>query len=119
MVVCRFKFIVGGSEETCRLTKEGSMGKPSALSERQAESLYTQYVMGESVADLAAAYGIGESTARHYIAEMRKKKEGDSAMASRSKIVAGDKHNGRLTSTPDPHRYRYIIKDGKKEKLCH
>ena len=100
----RRTFVSGGTAQ------EGDdMGKPRALSDRQAEAMYTQYVMGEGVADLAAAYGIGKSTASHYIAEMRKKKEaereGNLDMASRSKIVAGDKRNGRLTSTTDPHRY--------------
>ena len=100
----RRTFVSGGTAQ------EGDdMGKPRALSDRQAEAMYTQYVMGEGVADLAAAYGIGKSTASRYIADMRKKKEaereGNLDMASKSKIVAGDKRNGRLTSTPDPHRY--------------
>lgn len=76
----------------------------SILSDRQKQALYTQYCLGEKIDDLAASYGIGSSTAYRYIKQMRDK-EGKKDMASRSKVVAGDKQNGRLTSTPDPHRF--------------
>lgn len=88
------------------------------LSERQKQALYTQYCLGEKVEDLAMAYKIGNSTAYRYVREMREKesKERSEDMASRSKIVAGDKANGRLTSTTDPHRFEGTCVIGGKSK---
>lgn len=85
------------------------MSRGRSLSERQRWALYNQYCLGEKVEDLAEAYGISQTTAYKYIALERERadeqrKEGEE-MAARSKIVAGDKTNGRLVSTTDPHRF--------------
>lgn len=89
------------------LVRGDTLAANSALSERQKEALYNQYCFGEKPADLAAAYGISTATTYRYIREMRGKEETrrDEGMAARSKIVAGDKTNGRLVSTTDQHRF--------------
>lgn len=104
-------------KEASRIVAEDRVAK-IGLSERQKQALYTQYCLGEKVDDLAAAYKIGTSTAYRYVKEMRAKgdKERSEGMASRSKIVAGDKANGRLTSTTDPHRFEGTCIIGGKSK---
>lgn len=104
-------------KEASRIVAEDRMAK-IGLNERQKKALYTQYCLGEKVEDLAMAYKIGNSTAYRYVKEMREKesKERSDGMASRSKIVAGDKANGRLTSTTDPHRFEGTCVIGGKSK---
>lgn len=104
-------------KEVSRIVAEDRMAK-IGLNERQKKALYTQYCLGEKVEDLAMAYKIGSSTAYRYVKEMREKesKERSDGMASRSKIVAGDKANGRLTSTTDPHRFEGTCVIGGKSK---
>lgn len=77
------------------------MPKGQPLSDSQRCAIYNAYTEGESYEDIAATYGIAASTVRKTINEQRRRRD----MASRSKIVAGDKTNGRLTSTTDPHRF--------------
>lgn len=90
------------------------MPKGVRLSEEQRGRIYTAFVMGEQVEDIAAQYGISDGHTRKVIRDQRKARE--STMASREKIVAGDKRNGRLTSTTDPHRYEGTCVVGGKSK---
>ena len=90
------------------------------LTEHEKEGIYTMHCLGESKDDISQRYGIARSTVYRIISEQRKKqemkqKEGDS-MAARSKVVAGDKTNGRLTSTTDPHRFEGTCTVGGKSK---
>lgn len=108
--------------EAAQIVRHDQLAKKqrTALSERQKQALYDQYCMGQKVTDLADAYGISDASAYRYISQMRKKseemrKEGEK-MASHSKIVAGDKANGRLTSTSDPHRFEGTCIVGGKSK---
>lgn len=71
------------------------------LSDLQKKAIYNAYTEGERQADIAATYGITASTVSRIVNVQRKMV----CMASREKVVAGDKTNGRLTSTPDPHRF--------------
>lgn len=75
------------------------------LTDETKEKIYTSYTMGERVADLSDMYGLSEVTIRRAISNRRKYHEEMGNMATHSKIVSGDKRNGRLTSTPDPHRF--------------
>lgn len=73
------------------------------LSDKQKQQIYTRYVInGDRQREIAEDFGISSNTVSKVIAEMRK--AGDK-MAAHSKIVAGDKANGRLQSTTDPHRF--------------
>ena len=82
--------------------REEEVPKGVRLSDEQRQQIYTAFVMNESVEDIADRYGICKEHARKVIRDQRKARE---SMASREKVVAGDKRNGRLTSTPDPHRF--------------
>lgn len=75
------------------------------LTDQQKRDMYSMYVMGEKVQDIADTYGVKQQTVRRAIRDQRKQREEGQDMASRSKVVAGDKANGRLTSTTDPHRF--------------
>ena len=90
------------------------------LTEHEKEGIYTMHCLGEKKADIADRYGIAQSTVYRIISEQRKKqeqkKEEGSEMAARSKIVAGDKSNGRLVSTTDPHRFEGTCVVGGKAK---
>lgn len=86
-----------------RYEKEDGMPKGVRLSEEQRRKIYHAYAMNESVEDIADLYGISQGHVRKIIRDQRKAR--DSEMAAREKVVAGDKRNGRLTSTTDPHRY--------------
>lgn len=79
------------------------MPKGVPLSEKQKQQIYTRYVInGDRQREIAEDFKISANTVSKVIAEMRKAGE---KMAAHSKIVAGDKANGRLQSTTDPHRY--------------
>lgn len=88
------------------------MPKGQPLSDAQKRAIYNAYTEGESYEDIAATYGIAASTVRKTINGQREKR----GMAAKSKIVAGDKTNGRLTSTTDPHRYEGTCVIGGKSK---
>ena len=77
------------------------------LSDRQKLAIYNQHCFGERIEDLAESYEVSTATIYRCIKEIREQHEDgrDSEMAARSKIVAGDKTNGRLTSTTDQHRF--------------
>lgn len=79
------------------------MPKGVPLSEKEKQLIYTRYVInGDRQGDIAKDFGISANTVSKVIAQQRKQVED---MAAHSKIVAGDKTNGRLQSTADPHRY--------------
>ena len=79
------------------------MPKGVPLSDKQKQQIYTRYVInGDKQREIAEDFGISSNTVSKVIAEMRKAGE---KMAAHSKIVAGDKANGRLQSTTDPHRF--------------
>ena len=88
---------------------EGSEMQNVKLTEHEKDGIYTMHCLGERTQDIADRYNIARSTAYRIISEQRKKQERKSKeagdMAAKSKIVAGDKANGRLTSTTDPHRF--------------
>lgn len=71
------------------------------LSDAQKKAIYHAYTEGERQRDIAATYGITAKTVSKIVNEQRKMV----SMAAHEKIVAGDKANGRLTSTTDPHRF--------------
>lgn len=77
------------------------MSRPSSLSDSQKRAIYNSYTEGERQADLAETYGVSKSTISRIVNEQREM----GAMASRGKVVAGDRANGRLMSTTDPHRF--------------
>ena len=79
------------------------MPKGVPLSDKQKQQIYTRYVInGDRQREIAEDFGISSNTVSKVIAEIRKAGE---KMAAHSKIVAGDKANGRLQSTTDPHRF--------------
>lgn len=79
------------------------MPKGVPLSDKQKQQIYTRYVInGDRQREIAEDFGINSNTVSKVIAEIRKAGE---KMAAHSKIVAGDKANGRLQSTTDPHRF--------------
>ena len=77
------------------------------LSDKQKLAIYNQHCFGEKIEDLAESYECSNATIYRCIREMRERHESgrDDEMAARSKVVAGDKANGRLLSTTDPHRF--------------
>jgi len=78
------------------------MPRGKHLTDEQRREIYEARMLGESRRDIAEAYGISMSHVTKLVREQRKMEED---MAHRECIVAGDKRNGRLTSTSDPHRY--------------
>ena len=71
------------------------------LSESQKRAIYNAFTSGEKQADIAATYGVTANTISKIVSQQRKA----GTMASREKIVAGDKRNGRLVSSADINRY--------------
>lgn len=68
--------------------------------ERRA-AIYHSYCMGASFIDLADREGVTDRTIRNIVNEQRELQRN----MPKNCIVAGDRRNGRLISTPDPHRY--------------
>lgn len=88
------------------------------LSDKQKLAIYNQHCFGEKIEDLAESYECSNATIYRCIREMRERHESgrDDEMAARSKVVAGDKANGRLLSTTDPHRFEgTCVVGGKKQ----
>lgn len=88
------------------------------LSDKQKLAIYNQHCFGEKIEDLAESYEVSHATIYRCIREMRERHESgkDDEMAARSKVVAGDKANGRLLSTTDPHRFEgTCVVGGKKQ----
>lgn len=88
------------------------------LSDKQKLAIYNQHCFGEKIEDLAESYEVSHATIYRCIREMRERHESgkDDEMAARSKVVAGDKTNGRLLSTTDPHRFEgTCVVGGKKQ----
>lgn len=88
------------------------------LSDKQKLAIYNQHCFGEKIEDLAESYECSNATIYRCIKEMRERHESgrDDEMAARSKVVAGDKANGRLLSTTDPHRFEgTCVVGGKKQ----
>ena len=88
------------------------------LSDSQKLAIYNQHCFGEKIEDLAESYECSNATIYRCIREMRERHESgrDDEMAARSKVVAGDKANGRLLSTTDPHRFEgTCVVGGKKQ----
>ena len=88
------------------------------LSDKQKLAIYNQHCFGEKIEDLAESYECSNATIYRCIREMRERHERgrDDEMAARSKVVAGDKANGRLLSTTDPHRFEgTCVVGGKKQ----
>lgn len=88
------------------------------LSDKQKLAIYNQHCFGEKIEDLAESYEVSHATIYRCIKEMRERHESgrDDEMAARSKVVAGDKANGRLLSTTDPHRFEgTCVVGGKKQ----
>ena len=75
-------------------------GKPLTDDERR--EICEARALGESREEIARAYGISASSVTAIVRRYRQK---ESSMAHRECIVAGNKKNGRLVSTADPHRY--------------
>ena len=87
------------------------MPKGKAIPPEVRRKIYNRFVMGESAADIAESLGLSEGGTRKIIRDERKAVEAD---MSSEKIVAGDKKNGRLLSTSDPHVYKgFCVINGK------
>lgn len=83
------------------------------LSDHQKLAIYNAYTSGEKQIDIASTYGVAVGTVSKVVNDQRRNRQ----MASREKIVAGDKAHGRLVSTADPYRYEgTCIIAGKRHK---
>lgn len=69
-------------------------------SERRA-AIYHAYCMGEPVRDIAEREGVSDRTIQNIVREQRGLRD----KMQKGSVVAGDKRNGRLVSTLDPHRF--------------
>lgn len=93
--------------------------KNTPLSDRQKRQIYDAHCMGQRPEDIAQQFGIARSTTYRVISEQRKLQEGkgkEAEVASRTKTIAGDKTNGRLTTTADMHRFEGTCVVGGKRK---
>ena len=81
------------------------MPKGKRLTPEQRKEIYEACQIGESRKDIAEAYGIAVSSITKIVKAQRELQAKGDSVAHRECVVAGDKKNGRLTSTSDPHRY--------------
>lgn len=81
------------------------MPRGKYLTDEQRKEIYEAHQLGESRRDIAEAYGIAAASVTRIVREQRELLAKGADVAHRECIVAGDKKNGRLTSTSDPHRY--------------
>lgn len=81
------------------------MPRGKYLTDEQRREIYEAHQLGESRRDIAEAYGIAAASVTRIVREQRELLAKGDNVAHRECIVAGDKKNGRLTSTSDPHRY--------------
>ena len=81
------------------------MARGKYLTSDQHREIYEAYLLGESRTDIAEAYGITENSVSRIVREQRELSTKGEHVAHRECVVAGNKKNGRLTSTSDPHRY--------------
>lgn len=93
----------------------------SPLSDKQKQQIYDAHCMGQKPEDIAQQFGIARSTTYRVISEQRRVQESkreDAEVASKTKTIAGDKTNGRLTTTVDMHRFEgsCVINGKKKSK---
>lgn len=109
---------VGGGSKGARLTPYGGdemRGK--SLTDKERQGIYTMQCLGESKEAIADRYEVSVSTVYRVIKEEREKREKGNGMSSSSKVVAGDKANGRLMSCADRNRYEgTCIVNGKSKK---
>lgn len=78
-------------------------GKP--LTDEQYMEIYEARMLGESRQEIARAYGIAATSVSKIVAKQRQLLEKEDNMAGKQCVVAGNKKDGRLVSTLDPHRY--------------
>lgn len=78
------------------------MPRGQTIPHERRTAIYHAYCMGEKPQDIAEREGVTKQTVYNIVREQRKVQE---KMPRKNSIVAGDKRNGRLMSTPDPHRY--------------
>lgn len=81
------------------------MPKGKRLTPEQRKEIYEAHQLGETRKDIAEAYGIAAASVTRIVREQRELLAKGAGVAHHECIVAGDKKNGRLTSTSDPHRY--------------
>lgn len=82
------------------------MPKGKTLTDEQRREISEARALGMSRKEIAEAYGIATASVTQIVRNYRKSTEGkDEDLAHRECIVAGNKRNGRLVSTSDPHRY--------------
>lgn len=110
MTMERIEFVKGGSASLAHLVPyegEGGM-RNTPLSDKQKRQIYDAYCMGQKPDDIAQQFGIARSTTYKVISNQRKlieSKRGEVEVASRTKTIAGDKTNGRLTTTSDHMKF--------------
>lgn len=81
------------------------------MTQSQVSSAYEMYLSGESVKDIAAAFGCSYSTMIRHIGKARR----EGAVAQAEVVVAGDKRTGRLVCTSrDGRQYdgTHVTADG-------
>lgn len=96
----------GGSASLAHLVpyeKDGKMR--NTLSDKQRQQIYNAYCLGEKPDDLVQQFGFARSTIYKAISDQRNLKEKGGEMASKTKTIAGDRTNGRLTTTADPTKF--------------
>lgn len=102
----RREFVSGGSASLAHLVpyeKDGKMR--NTLSDKQRQQIYNAYCLGEKPDDLVQQFGFARSTIYKAISDQRNLQEKGGEMASKTKTIAGDRTNGRLTTTADPTKF--------------
>ena len=74
------------------------------LSDAQKREMYELHCNGESNADIATTYGILPTSVSRIIGQQRDIAGGRREF-SKECVIGGNKRDGRLVSTKDPHRY--------------
>lgn len=103
----RREFVSGGSASLAHLVpyeKDGKMSR-NILSDKQRQQIYNAYCLGEKPDDLVQQFGFARSTIYKAISDQRNLREKGGEMASKTKTIAGDRTNGRLTTTADPTKF--------------
>lgn len=88
-----------------RKWKETTLPRGFALSKEQCREIYEAHKLGEKRKDIAEAYGIACSTVSKIVKQQREQQEKENLMASREKVVAGNRKDGRLISLNEINRY--------------
>lgn len=98
---------VGGGSSTVRrlqLMEEEKVPRGKAIPPEVRRSIYNRYTLGESTKDIAESMGLSVGGVGKIIRDERKAVE-EGMRHKSEKVVAGDKKNGRLTSTLVPNRW--------------